>query len=131
MSDITNLYVSEFYGMKVICVTSQSLGTLVVTKPLSDSLGLHWERQRERLNSYPLFTPVVLKGSDILTPVPSDGDKLYTGISISPGSMYLCIPLSQVALWILSISENKTSSAVRDNLLRCKSLISKDLRGFH
>lgn len=129
MSDLTNLYVSEFYGMEVICVTSESLGTLVVAKPLSDSLGLNWERQRERLNSYPLFNPVVIKGSDILNSAPSDDSKLYAGISIMPGSMYLCIPSSQVALWILSIAENKTSGIVRDRLLRCKSLISKRLSG--
>ena len=128
MSDLTNLYVSEFYGMEVICVTSESLGTLVVAKPLSDSLGLNWDKQRERLNRSPVFNPVVIKGSDIISSIYSSPTDLYAGINILPGANYLCIPESDLGLWICSITDSKTSKHAREIIFKCKYLISKDLK---
>lgn len=127
MSDLTNLYVSEFYGMEVICVTSESLGTLVVAKPLSDSLGLNWDKQRERLNRSPVFNPVVFNGSDMLRRIDSSHRTQYINTKIRPGARYLCIPESEVGVWICSIVDAKTRKDIREGVRTYKSDIGEDL----
>lgn len=102
----------NFRGNKILCwMKNQPQDTMIAIKPICEMIGIAANKQLLRLQTDPKFScnHMVSTGSD--------------------GKQYqmVCLPISQLALWLCSINSNKTKAEVRQTLLEFQQYCQMEL----
>ena len=99
----------HFHGTEIPCVQDENGEVFVAVKPICDSIGLNWERQRQTLNQHP-----VLESAIALYKVPT----LRPGPSNAGPQEMVCLNMDYLHGWLFSINVNQVGEDARPGLMR-------------
>lgn len=110
----------DFYDKPIVTAYADEIGYVVPMKHIiEDHLGLNWEKQRERMQSSPLYNPVLISGYDLHNGISSKLESAYPEVDIpsfNSSSDYLCLPVSEINLFLCQINTLKVKEGLQDNL---------------
>ncbi|MGO8738602.1 phage antirepressor N-terminal domain-containing protein [Rhodoblastus sp.] len=97
-----DLITIDFYGDSILALETEDGSHYVAVLPICERLGVSRQGQQQKINA----APERWGGKVFL--LPSAGGEQET----------LCLPMSKIAGWLLTIHANKVNPEVRDTLLR-------------
>lgn len=115
---LQDISIVDFYNKPIITAYSDEVGYVVPMKYIiEEHIGLDWDKQRERMNSSPLYNPIVIPGHEFEAVPDLIHDYDLEDIpEFSPGASYVCLPVEELNLFLCQINTLKAREDVREVL---------------
>ncbi len=116
----------HFHGTEIPCVQDENGEVFVAVKPICDSIGLNWERQRQTIREHQVLGPA----SCLYTMQVGPGPTLRPGQVSGQGREMVCLNMDYLHGWLFSINVNQVGEDARPGLMRYQRECYRALKEF-